>query len=967
MLKKKTTKRIFCFVIDQVKWVICLAFLFGAGSKPLFCQDRELDTRDRDEIRSKAIGLVKDFEQLLNVLGTKGTTASDVEDIVKQATEEDGRMFYGNEVNIEDDLYSLKADSGSSKDVSIKKYLNDWDLFYTKGYDESVSFADLRLSDFASKEYRFIKVYFTSQLKNKHKDFDQNYPIRKRIALIRFEKKGETWVAWINGISFFSGKRLNGNPYTPDTFEEDYKPFIKEKKARLVTTASSEVDSAMTSTQINLQKQNDSLYAEAVKAQIQKSEEQVKRDGDYLNAIAKGDSLLMAKVFPAALEAYTEARAFKPFEIYARSKINELTRLLASGSSDPKDIADKQVVEGDQRFKTRDYEGARQAYQVALNIFPENQSIKDKIAQSDKIIRNKAEIRSRFMAKNFKLALKEYAKVIAEDKANPDYYYERAQCYLAMGDSKRAMTDLNKAIEHDGNFQLALATRSQVFQKTGDLIRAISDYATLLSIDPQNNEYHFRHGVLLALGNDLEAAVLDFDAAIQLDAKDVQSICAKSDALRRLNKLDEALSSAGMAIEVNPNFSGGQFQKGLVFLEKGQDDQASIAFSKAIRIGLNAEQEKILDAFNEEYLRKARDADARNETAEAVRLVKRAITVKPKSAESFYFLGLQNEKLGKLSDALLSLDNSVFIKDDYMPAYLKKGQILFLQKDFRNCLEPFYKVKRLDKKNVDASLGLGDAFVNLRQYDSAMVWYGAALEIKPDFSRALLLRGKCHFIKENYLRSLMDFEDAIKQDKRNAEAYFYKGKINKALKQFDKAVDDFNKALDLGYSKYECAVEVGNAYSQMGSRSKAIRYFTSAIKEDPNKGKAYELRGLGYLIEEDYKNALADLDEALKIDTSLAQAQNRIELGFLKLRFNDLEGAEFNFNRALDFDSYSPRANYGLAATFFLQGKKEISMTTFEQAFIPRKLEYDKIKKDPWMKTIVKDKEFKKRVNAYFK
>ncbi len=954
-------------MINQAKWLLILAFFIGAGSQTVFCQDKELDARDRDEIRSKAIGLVKDFEQMLNVLGTKGTTASDVEDIVKQATEEDGRMFYDNKVNIEDDLYSLKADSGSPKDVSIQKYLNDWDLFYTKGYDESVSFADLRLSDFASKEYRFIKVYFTSQLKNKHKDFDQNYPMRKRVALIRFEKKGDAWVAWINGISFFSGKRLNGTEYTPETFEEDYKPFVKEKKARLVSTSGSEVDSTLTGTQINLQKQNDSLYAAAVKAQIQKSEEQLKRDADYTKAIAKGDSLLTAKLFPAALEAYTEARAFKPFEIYPRSKINELTKLLASGSSDPKDIADKQVAEGDRRFKTRDYEGARQAYQVGLNIFPENQSIKDKIAQSDKVIRNKAEIRSRYMAKNFKLALKEYGKVIAEDKANPDYYFERAQCYLAMGDSKRAMTDLNKAIELDGNFQSALAARSQVFQKSGDLTRAISDYATLLSIDPQNNEYHFRHGVLLALGNDLDAAVKDFDSAIQIDAKDVQSICAKSDALRKLKKLDAALTAAEKAIEVNPNFSGGQFQKGLASLEKGLDDQASIAFSKAIRIGLNPEQEKVLDVFNEDYMKKARDADGKGETAEAIRWVKKAITVKPKSAESFYFLGLQNEKQGKLSEALLSLDQSVFIKDDYMPAYLKKGQILFIQKDFKNCIEPFYKVKRLDKKNIDACLGLGDAFVNLQQYDSAMVWYGAALEIKPDFSRALLLRGKCHFIKENYRRSLMDFEDAIKQDKRNAEAYFYKGKINKALKQFDKSVDDFNEALELGYSKYECAVEVGNAYSQMGSHSKAIRYFTSAIKEDPNKGKAYELRGLAYLIEEDYKNALADLDEALKIDTSLGKALNRIELGFLKLRFNDLDGAEVNFNRALDFDAYNPRANYGLAATFFLQGKKEMSMNTFEQAFIPRKLEYDKIKKDPWMKTIVKDKDFKKRVSAYFK
>jgi tetratricopeptide (TPR) repeat protein len=213
----------------------------------------------------------------------------------------------------------------------------------------------------------------------------------------------------------------------------------------------------------------------------------------------------------------------------------------------------------------------------------------------------------------------------------------------------------------------------------------------------------------------------------------------------------------------------------------------------------------------------------------------------------------------------------------------------------------------------------------------------------------------------------MDFEDAINQDKKIAEAFFYKGKINKALKQFDRSIDDYNKALDLGYSSYECAIEIGLSYYDLGSHSKAIKYFTNAIKENPNKGLGFGMRGLSYLAEEDYKNALADLDEAVKMDTAMAKAGNRIELGFLKLRFNDLEGAEEQFNKALDFDAYSPRANYGLASTQFLTGKLDLSMRTFEQAFIPRKLEYDKIKKDPWMKTILKNKDFKRISKAYFK
>jgi tetratricopeptide (TPR) repeat protein len=947
--------------------VVLFLFLFG----PFFTkaqQGLELEARDRDEIRSKAIGLIKDYEQLLNVLATKGTTASDVQDIVGQATKEDGRMFFDAKVNIEDDLYALNADSVASKDVSVEKYLNDWDLFYTKGYDESVSFSDLRLSEMATKEYSYLKVYFVSQFKNRHKDFDRNYPLRKRIALIRFEKKGESWVAWINGIGFYTGKKPDGTIYTQESFEEDYKPFVKEKKARLVSASSeSSSDTLLAAVQLQLQKRSDSLYAEAVKAQIQKSEEQVRKDKLYQGAVARGDSLIASKQFPAALEAFTEARAAKPLEIYPRTKVNELTKLLAEGTSDPKEISDKQIAEGDRLFKNRDYEGARQSYGSALKIFPDQASIKEKIARADQIIRNKAEIRSRYTSGNFKQALKEYGRVINENKTNPDYYFERGRCYQAMGDSKKALADLNKAIELDGNFQEALLTRTQVLQKTGDNIRAISDLATLISIDPKNEEYHFRRGNLLAIVNDLDPAIADFSETIKLNPGNVKAWCAKSDALRRKNLLDQALESAEKAIEINPNFSSGQFQKGLALLEKKEDEKSAAAFSKALRLGISPEQEKVLEGYFRVFMENARQAEVQKQPELAITHIRRALTVKPKSHEGYYALGLQYEKLSNEAEALKALDQALFLKDDFSPAYLKKGQIFLRQKQFSIALDPFHRARKYDRKNVDACLGLGESFMEMKQYDSAMVWFGAALDLKPGSSMALQKRGICHFKMENYRRSLMDFEEAIQQNKKNAEAYFYKGKINKALRQFEKAIDDFNEALDLGYSKYECALEIGVAQADMGNHSKAIKFFTNAIKEDPDRGLAYASRGLSYLADEDYKNAMADLDEAIKIDTAMGRASNRIELGFLKLRFQDLEGAEKQFNKALDYDPYNARANYGLGASQFLLGKQELSMRTFEQAFIPRKLDYDKFRKDPWMKEINKNKDFKKLVKAYFK
>lgn len=928
-------------------------------------QNLNLSPKDRDEIRSKAIGLIKDYEQMLNVLATKGTTSSDVQDILNQALVEEGRMFYDNKVNIEDDIYSLKADSGDSKDVPVQKYLNDWDLFYTKSYEESVQFLDLRVSDFFQKEYSYLKVYFASQFKNKHKDFDMIYPIFRRVALIRFEKDGEQWKAWINGISFYRTKKKDGTEVTQSAFEEEFKPFVKEKKARIISSQTG-TDSTITDAQIALQKQNDSLYAEAVKANLQKSQEQKRRDTLYQRAIFKGDSLLGERQFAPALDAFSEARGIKPFEVYPRSKVNEITKLISGGSADPVKIFERQVAEGDRMQKLRDYEGARQAYQTALTILPDNQATKDKIAKTDLIIRNKAEIRSKYMAGNFKQALKDYSHVISGDRENPDYYFERAKCYQTMGDLKKAMADLDKAIELDRNFSEALLLRANLNQKSGDFPKAISDFTTLISIDPKSEEYYFKRGLSFIQSKDYESAIKDFDQALAINPKNALALSAKSESYRLQNKLDLAQTSGEKAIEANPNYSGGHFQKGLALLAKGEDDKAATSITRAVKLGISTDQEKVLAQIHDEFMEKAKQANATGNVDEAQALAKRAITAKGKVPATWYFLAQQYEKLGKTNEALQTLDQVTFFQDSYVPAYLRKGQLLMLQKDFEGAIEPLYKVKRLDKKNFEASLALGDAYLNLNKTDSAMTWYADALSIREASPDALIRRGKCHFKMENYRRALTDFEKAINEDKRNAEAYFYKGRINKELKLADKAIDDFNEAKELGYNKYECAMEIGSSHLDQGNVSKAIRYFSDAIKIEPNRGDAYARRGMAYLADKDYKNAMADMDEALKIDTSLGTARIRIELGFLKLRFLEYEIAEKHFNKALDFDAYEPRANYGIAAAFFYQSKFELSMTYFEQAFRPRKLKIDEIKKDPWMKEIMKDKNFQRLKKAYF-
>jgi len=911
----------------------------------------ELTPKDRDRLKSQSIELVKEFEQLLNVLSNKSTTSSDVQDLVSLATaDEQTRIFADPKVVLEDDLYTPDADSAQPKDVSVQKYLNDWDLFYTKGFDETVRFSDLRISEITNKGYLYLKVYYVSQFKSKHRYFERNFRATRRVASIRFDYMNGRFKGRINGISFFRPKPTIGL----SGIDQEFKPFIKEHKVVLPLV----LDSMITESQIALRHRSDSLYAEAVKMMVQRSEEQIRKDKEYNQAINRGDSLFQAKAFAEAIVAFTEARTFKPLEAYPRAKINELTRMLAGGTKDVRQIFNELYIEGDRLYKRREYEAARQTYLAATKISPDNQSVMDKFVLTDKIIKSKAQIRQTYIAGNFRMALKQYAKLITDEKSNADWYLERALCYQAMGDSRRAFTDLNSALEIDPNFIEALKMRALSYQKRIDNAHALADYNTLIMLEPQVSEYHYRKGLILLENQEFDRSIVELDLALQLQPKDVQAYTAKAKAFRKKSNLISAISTIEEALAINPEFSSALFQKGITLLDLGEESKAGAELTKAWGLGLSIEEEKELDKYYDNFMAVAKSAARNNEHTTALKTGLKALIVKPKSADTYLFLASEHEVLGKTAEAIAILDRCLKIKETYVPAYLAKGRLLLAHKQLKEARIEFENVRQTDNRNFEACLGLGDVYTEYSKYDSALVWYNQAFSIKSAHAPTLLKRGTCHYQMENYQKALLDFENAIREDPQLGAAYIGKGKANRALRKPFDAIDNYNEAIRNGYDKYEGLLEIGQAYAATGNQKQAITSFNEAISIKKNGIKGYAYRGASHLKREDFAQALADFKMAVLLDTQLTQADCRLELAFLYIRSGDFNSAETQLAQLLNYDPADPRVNYGKAVVLYNLGQKAESMQVFETAFQSKKLRFSSVKKDPWMETIWKDEAF---------
>ena len=184
---------------------------------------------------------------------------------------------------------------------------------------------------------------------------------------------------------------------------------------------------------------------------------------------------------------------------------------------------------------------------------------------------------------------------------------------------------------------------------------------------------------------------------------------------------------------------------------------------------------------------------------------------------------------------------------------------------------------------VGALIAGGYSAARSKQYDRAISSFTAALQTKPDKSIAFF-------------------------------TYFFRAMAYSEKGQLDKALSDFNTAIQLN-SKYAPAyLNRGNAYSRIGNTDKAVNDCTAAIQLNPKNAAAYYNRAIHYGNKRDYKLAIRDSTVALQLDPKYANAyHNR---GAFHADIGEFDKAIADLSEAIRFDPRSATTFYGRAQVY---------------------------------------------------
>ncbi|MEY2541534.1 MAG: hypothetical protein QOI22_1136, partial [Verrucomicrobiota bacterium] len=255
--------------------------------------------------------------------------------------------------------------------------------------------------------------------------------------------------------------------------------------------------------------------------------------------------------------------------------------------------------------------------------------------------------------------------------------------------------------------------------------------------------------------------------------------------------------------------------RGLVYNSKSRFDEAIRDFTEALRV-----DPKIADA----YAGRGFAYQCRGDAPKAIVDLTEAIRRDPNSPSAFYNRGIIFFQKGEIDRAIADLDEAVRCNPNSADALVWRGLCYAAKNDLDRALANFDGAIAVDPNNASAFMERSNIYLGKGDHEKQARDYDQARRLTPNIGRTP---------EESWIK---DHHDVF----RDAQSAYQAG-------DFDRAIELNNKllAMEINVAQASSAVmNRGNAYKAKGNTDRALADYDQALRLDPSNAGAYVDRGL---------------------------------------------------------------------------------------------------------------------------
>ncbi len=520
-------------------------------------------------------------------------------------------------------------------------------------------------------------------------------------------------------------------------------------------------------------------------------------------------------------------------------------------------------------------------------------------------------------------AIEQFEAGLDADSAYAPILFDLGNAHARRCDLETASEFYQQALDADPQLLGAHNNLGLIAMRRNDVMEAIESFNAALEIDSSATPVLFNLSIALQSLDSPNVALRLVNHAISRDSSFAMFYVQKGNVLMQLNRIDDAKAAFLQAIELEPDFALVYNNLGNMLIQTNEAKGAQAAYQRAI------------DLFPE-YLDSRFAGIEQQQDKKFVDLL--AGCVDPTEIAADYAQMLNN--LGKAHFQLGDLDAA---KNDFQQAIQYAPQFVEAYNNLAAVYQRGGETAKMNQAREDFYVVQAQLALQTDSLETAMRFCREALAIDVESAAAMAVMGRVLHQQGEPEHAATAFERAIETRPNHPLAFLYRGLVAWQENEPQAAVKDLQRAVELNPNSIrarQALVQVLNSlgrsmqadehlahihftrginYEIMRQWDAALDEFQKAAGLDPGNGRYIAAEGLMLLKKDLETEAELMFEQALDLDANTAEAW--YGLGLLANRDEDTETALQNLNKAVEINPDYGQAHYALAILYAEQNE----------------------------------------------
>lgn len=297
-------------------------------------------------------------------------------------------------------------------------------------------------------------------------------------------------------------------------------------------------------------------------------------------------------------------------------------------------------------------------------------------------------------------------------------------------------------------------------------------------------------------------------------------------------------------------------------------------------------------------------------------------------------------------DSFIQNNGSSMIDEDYVFLYRRVAECYFWISDYQSVITYLTKAIQLAPNDDNLFSNRSGAYQLLGDIYSAIADIKYALNIDPTVADYYLKLANCYSVEGKHQEALSELTSAINIDDLNPESYLKRGRLKINYLNDSGGLDDIHKAIELAENQLDVekmkkdfndSISIlSRAYNNMAvyydsikDFDKALEFYDKALLHDKSNIFALTSKGASITESENPKEAMQYYYKALDIFPYYNMAYHNIAVN--QVRSKQYEEALDSIEKAINFGDRTEQMPYLRAEALFKLGRKDEAMDVINE------------------------------------